>query len=138
MIRLELLRNSCGLDCVVCGVVRTVTPTWTVFVFYPIVGLNLPVWHLNMPFYTLYSVTFPVSLVPATSIAPQLSTGSQSDTTEVVLVPEDAANAVFKFTDNSLKLHVGAGMYLASKTKYLFVVLHRFIIALSKGYCSNR
>ena len=93
---------------------------------------------LDILFYTLYSVTFPVSLVPATSIAPQLSTGSQSDTTEVVLVPEDAANAVFKFTDNSLKLNVGAGMYLASKTKYLFVVLHRLLIALTKGYCSNR
>ena len=138
MIRLELLRNSCDLDCMVGGVVRPVTPTWTVFVLYPIVGLNLPVWHLNMLFYPLYFVTFPVSLVPATSIAPQLSTGSQSDTTEVVLVPEDAANAVFKFTDNSLKLNVGAGMYLASKTKYLCVVLHRFIIALTKGYCSNR
>lgn len=58
MIRLELLRNSCGLDGMVDGVVRTVTPTWTVFVFYPIIGLNLPVWHLNMLFYTLYYVTF--------------------------------------------------------------------------------
>ena len=78
-------------------------------------------------------MTLPVSLVPATSIAPQLSTGSQRDTTEVVLVPEGAANAVFKFTDNSLKLNVGAGMYLASEAKYLFVVLHRFIIALMKA-----
>lgn len=103
------------------SIVRTVTPTWTVFVLYPVVCLNLPVWHVNMLFYTLSSVTFPVSLVPATSIAPQLSTGSQSDTTEVVLVPEDSANAVFKFTDNSLKLNVGAGMYFASKTKYLWL-----------------
>ena len=49
-------------------------------------------------------------LGPATSIAPKLSSSSPSDTTQTVLVPEVAANAVFKFADNSLRLTVEAGM----------------------------
>ena len=47
--------------------------------------------------------------VPATSIAPKLSSSSPSDTNETVVVPEDAANAVFKFADESLRLTVDAG-----------------------------
>lgn len=49
-------------------------------------------------------------LVPATSIAPKLSSSSPSDTSQTVVVPEDAANAVFKFADNSLRLTVNSGM----------------------------
>ena len=49
--------------------------------------------------------------VPETSIAPKLSTDSASDSSEVVPVPENAANAVLKFADNSLKLTVEAGIY---------------------------
>lgn len=49
-------------------------------------------------------------LVPATSIAPKLSSSSPSDTSQTVVVPEEAANAVFKFADNSLRLTVDTGM----------------------------
>ena len=51
----------------------------------------------------------PFFSVPATSIAPQLSTGS-GDKSEAVSVPEQAANAVLKFASSSLRLRVGAGM----------------------------
>lgn len=49
-------------------------------------------------------------LVSATSIAPKLSSSSPSDTSQTIVVQEDAANAVFKFADNSLRLTVDAGM----------------------------
>ena len=49
-------------------------------------------------------------LVPATSIAPKLSSSSPSDTSESVDVSEDAANAVFTFASESLRLTVDAGM----------------------------
>ena len=61
---------------------------------------------------------YPVCLVPATSIAPQLSTASPSDTAETVSVPEDASNAVFKFADSSLRLSVGAGMSTLTEQKF--------------------
>lgn len=53
-------------------------------------------------------------LVSATSIAPKLSSSSPSDTSQTIVVPEDAANAVFKFADNSLRLTVDAGMWTKS------------------------
>lgn len=48
--------------------------------------------------------------VLATSIAPKLSSSSPSDISQTIVVPEDAANAVFKFADNSLRLTVDPGM----------------------------
>ncbi|PFX17387.1 G-protein coupled receptor 98 [Stylophora pistillata] len=58
---------------------------------------------------TLTGVRYSDGQVPATSIAPKLSSNSPSDTNETVVVPEDAANAVFKFADESLRLTVDAG-----------------------------
>lgn len=64
--------------------------------------------------------------VPETSIAPELSTNSASDSSEVVPVPEIAANAVLKFADNSLKLTVEAGIYSHPKKKQVNKI-HVFI-----------
>lgn len=50
-----------------------------------------------------------VCSVPATSITPKLSSSLPSDINETVVVPENAANAVFKFADESLRLTVDAG-----------------------------
>ena len=55
--------------------------------------------------------------VPETSIAPKLSTNPASDSSEVVPVPENAANAVLKFADNSLKLTVEAGILYSPPEK---------------------
>lgn len=58
-------------------------------------------------------------LVPATSIAPKLSSNAASDRSQVISVPEEAANAVIKFADNSLRLRVGAGKYSGTLVKKL-------------------
>ncbi|XP_015763361.1 PREDICTED: G-protein coupled receptor 98-like [Acropora digitifera] len=64
----------------------------------------------------LTGVRYSDSQVPETSIAPKLSTNPASDSSEVVPVPENAANAVLKFADNSLKLTVEAGSTVSSVT----------------------
>ncbi|XP_068693739.1 adhesion G-protein coupled receptor V1-like isoform X3 [Montipora foliosa] len=64
----------------------------------------------------LTGVRYSDSQVPMTSISPKLSTDSPSDRSEVVPLPENAANAVLKFADNSLKLTVGANNVVSSIT----------------------